>query len=173
MLNNTSIKLLLILYSFYQYLYRIFFGTFKKIRLVYFITDEKVCNITFNYYLGLGLKKYNKGTFYIKEYNINNKNHIAFTGKLSEIQDFKIIDSNPNRKNIIIMNNNEPCNFDLNILDNYKIHSDYYHESCIKNMSIILKILGINSTHINVMTIIPFTNKQIPIQDLNIDDLYF
>ncbi|AGF85446.1 hypothetical protein QJ854_gp336 [Moumouvirus goulette] len=174
MLNNILIKLLLILYSVYQDFRRVFFTMFRRIRLIYFVVDKKIYNISFNYYFGIGTNKYNRGTFYIKEYSMNNMNHIAYTGKLSEIQNFKIIDSIsiPKRKNIIIMNENEAYALDLNILDNYKIHSDYYHESCIKNMSTILSILGITCTHINIMTMLPFNNERIPVQDVTIDDLY-
>ncbi|QGR53842.1 putative membrane protein [Moumouvirus maliensis] len=174
MLNNILIQLLLVLYSFYQYLVKIFFNVFKRICLLYFINDGKIYNITLNYYLKIGLDKYSEGTFYIKEYNSNHINHVAYIGKLSEIKDFKIINHNsiPRRKNIILMNNDIPCNIDLNIFDNYKIHSDYYHVNCVKNLSIILDILSIRSSHVNIMTLIPFTNKQISTHDLTIDDLY-
>uniref|UniRef100_A0A6G6AAZ1 Uncharacterized protein n=1 Tax=Borely moumouvirus TaxID=2712067 RepID=A0A6G6AAZ1_9VIRU len=174
MLNNILIQLLLVLYSFYQYLLKIFFNIFKKISLLYFIKNGQIYNITLNYYLGFRLDKYSEGIFYIKEYNFNYVNRIAYTGKLSEIKDFKIINHNsiPRRKNIILMNNDLPCNLDLCILDNYKIHSDYYHVNCVKNLSMVLELLGIRSSHVNIMTLIPFTNKQISTHDLTIDDLY-
>ena len=77
----------------------------------------------------------------------------------------------PKRKHIILSNNDETINIDVAFLDKYKLLSKHFTNP-ITNLGHIMRIIGINCTHVNIIKHMPFSKKVIEINDLDLDNIY-
>jgi len=179
MITRYIIWLFLKLYSYYEKIYQLIFNWINNITIIYHISESKIKNITLNYYTGINLIPYSKGTFYTKTYHKYGSDHIAFNGNLNNITKLhrsistNNLDNNPKRKYIItLLNNDKPINFNLQILDNYMKNVIFYGNNAIINLNDIFKYLGVECTHLNLTNINPFFRKTINIDKINLNELY-
>lgn len=174
------LQILLILYfktySFYKYLWKHLFLWINKIMIIYYVEKNTLINITWNYYLGWMIDKYQSGTYYVKIFDTNGINYIAFHGHLSGINYITHLDpcqNPPRRKNIILLNNEKSLNINLEILDNYKMNIDKFSkDNAITNLKKIMTFLGFPCTHVKIIKINPYSQKIIKIDDIDIEHLY-
>lgn len=163
-------------FKFYQYYIRLWeylFAKIKQIMFVYYIDGNTKRNITPNYYTGYKINKYKKGKFYTKIYDISGTKHAAFTGNLCQIN--KLIgmekDVTPKRKQIFLTKNSEPLNVDLVILDNYKLAISKINNP-VTNLGEIIKLMGIDCTHVVIVEMFPFKKTIMAVTDVDINELY-
>lgn len=163
----------LIFYDIYLYLWYILFKVLGSIIFIYHINEDEIRNITWNYYLKYGLDRFRKGTFYTKIYSQYGIHHVAFDGELAHIGKIKIgpIENRPKRKNVILLDNGNPINIDLGILDNYKINMKHFDKS-VKNLGLILKLIGLKCSHVTIIQLIPYNKTTMEIHNVDIDHLY-
>lgn len=180
-------------FRFYQYYIRVWeylFTKIKQITFVYYIEGNTKKNITPNYYTGYQINKYKKGKFYTKIYDISGTKHAAFTGNLGQInklvehgnsdssstsyyRDNIDVEKNvaPKRKQIFLTKNSEPINVDLVILDNYKLVVSKINNP-VTNLGEILKLMGIDCTHVVILEMFPFKKTIMAVADVDINELY-
>lgn len=163
-------------FKFYQYYIRAWeflFAKIKQITLVYYIDGNTKKNITPNYYTGYQINKYNNGKFYTKIYDISGTKHAAFTGNLGQIRKLNQVETKeaPQRKQIFLTKNSEPVNVDLVILDNYKLAISKINNP-VTNLGEILKLMGIDCTHVVIIEMSPFKKTIMAIADVDINELY-
>lgn len=168
------INIYLSFYKYYNLLWKIFFSWVGNLFFIYFVHNNEVKNITMNYYFKYNLDKFAEGIYYTKIYNSDGTNHVIFKGVVNDINAIKIEENDknpPKRKNIILVNDDEPLNVNLEILDNYKTNMKYVKNS-VTNLNEILKFIGINCTHVIIIDFIPFKKTTISINDIDINSLY-
>jgi hypothetical protein len=166
----------LLFHKFYMYIRHMFFRLFSSIVFVYHYSDDKIRNITWNYYLGYGLDKFKNGTFYAKVFKKSGTKHIAFDGHIDQISKIEIVDESeiniPKRKHIILSHNGEPLDVDLTILDNYRMNMEHFEGISVKNLGKILKLLGLKCSHVTILQHRPFYKKTIDVREVDIDVIY-
>lgn len=179
-ITGIAVKLNLMIYRYFDILWDFFFTYVKKLLFVYYYgADEKVKNITFNYWTTIGLDKYRSGIYYLI---INHKmgiERVAINGIVNDVEDTtdKILvkDTNidPKRKNVLLLNGDEPVALDLNIIDNYMANSLVVGNSAITDLSIISKLIGVKCTNVAITGKFPNIIRNIlSIDKLTIDKLY-
>ena len=175
MLQSFLLKLYFRFYHYYIQLWEFLFAWIKQIILVYYIDKNITKNITFNYYTGHQINKYEIGKFYSKIYDLSGTKHVAFAGNLEEINQLAKIEiqkeAPPKRKQIILAKDSEPINIDLVVLDNYKVCMSKMNNP-ITNLGEILHIMGIDCTHVVILEMIPFKKITISVADVDINQLY-
>lgn len=167
------IQAYLIFHQFYHYLWYLLFNYLESIVFIYYLNDNKVKNITLNYYLKYNLDEFDKGTYYTKIYNKHGTHHIAFDGKITHINKIKLEPNeyHPKRKQLFLSDNGNPINIDLDILDNYKINMKQFN-NCVKNLGLILIMMGIKCSHVTIIQMIPFNRITLPVNEVEIEHLY-
>jgi hypothetical protein len=160
-------------YYYYNVVWEYIFSWLGELMFIFYIDhDDNIKNITWNYYLNCNMSSFDHGVYYLKIYNTDGTNHLAFSGNISDIEKKNnLIITKPKRKHIILLNNSEPINVDLKILDNYKLSSEPFPNP-IKNMDKVLKLLGIKCSQIVIININPFFKTILNIEDITIDELY-
>lgn len=164
-------------YRIYQYLWTKFFNVVSQIVIVYYLKNNILKNITFQYYSGIGLDIYSEGIFYAKIFNINGTYHVAFDGELKEIDgvDSNCLEINSTefikRNEILLVKDEEPINIDLDFLDRYFITMKLFHKP-ISNVEQIMKFIGIKCSHVCQIKRKPFVINYIPISNVDIQTLY-
>lgn len=174
MIRSILVNIYLQLYYYYSALWKYIFDFIGKIIFIYHVNENRIKNITWNYYSGYGMNNFKSGTFYAKIYNADGTHHIAYNGEVSKINNLVPIsnpESSPRRKNVILLNDDKPINVDLAILDNYKINMLHFDNS-LTNLGMILKLIGLNCTHVTIIQTIPFNKKTIEIDQVDIHHLY-
>ena len=174
MLQQLIINIWLTIYYYYSLFWRIFFSYIGSFIFIYHIKEKKMRNITFNYYFKYGLDKFKNGTFYAKIYNAEGTSHIAFNGEIDHIHKINIQPdiTRPKRKKIILLNNENPLNVDLQILDSYKINMKHLGDSCITNLAEITKMLNLECTHVTIIEMFPFKKITMEIDNVDINYMY-
>lgn len=163
------------LYGIYIFIWKLLFKLTGPIYFIYTIeSDNRIKNITLNYYSRIRLSKYNQGKYFCKILDEEQTKYITYHGELNDIFRIHIPNSHIvtiKRKNVTIFNNQKPVSADLNILDNY--YKNILHlKSNPPDLTLLLKCFGINGTHIQIINFAPFSIKLYNIQDLNLQDLY-
>lgn len=174
--KSLLIQVYLCIYYYYRLIRKLMLNYLGKIIFVYHINDHQLNNITLNYYMGYNLRKYNFGSFYVKMIGPSDTHHIVINGDLEHINSIKNIDvanNSPKRKKIILSNNNVPLNINMEVLDKYKVVSDYVGDIGIKNLGLILYYMGIKCTDVTIMEMFPFTKKTFNVNEIEIDHLYY
>ena len=173
MLSKYCLQTYLYLFQFYSFIWKIFFRILGPIYFVYYIENGSTKNITHYYYLGLYLNRYRNGLFYCKILNKNRIDHITHSGRLDHISRHTLPVEQPyrKRKNITLLNNGKVIHFDLNILDNY-VYNMHKINGTILCPKDIFKCLGIKCTDIQFIELIPFKQTIIPIDMINLSNLY-
>lgn len=182
-MQSTVINCFFMLHNFYSFLWKKFFSQITKLLIIYFCEDKSLKNITLNYYTGFNLSKYSTGTYFIKYFDVNGTNYTAFNGTLNDI--LKISQFNnpltnllanpkniPQRKKILLKCGENPIQFNLQILDNYKLNMTLFGKNSIGNLSKIMTFLGIKCTGATIINIFPPSKKDLKIENTNISDLY-
>ena len=147
---------------------------FGPLIFVYYVDNKnKFINITIRCFFGICLHKYYSGNYYCRIYDADKTNHLTHKGYLKDLFELQIPHKiiSVKRKNIILLYNNEVINTDLNILDNYvktmiKLKKDFF------DIKLILKCFGIKCSHIQFLSFQPFKKEILPINDVNVLDLY-
>jgi len=159
-----------------MFVWKFLFRWLDNIVFIYHLNENKVKNITWNYYLGYGLDKYKYGTYYAKIFKTSGTNHVAFDGHLDHIENIKIVVTSeikpPKRKHVILLDNGLPISVDLAVLDNYKINMKHYENYSVKNLGKILKLLGLDCSHVTIIQHVPFSKKTIDVHETDIDIIY-
>ncbi|XWV26514.1 hypothetical protein QJ857_gp0553 [Tupanvirus soda lake] len=177
MFQSLLITTYLIMYQYYSMIWKILFSWIGNFVFIYHVNNKKVRNITLNYYLGYKLHKFQTGKYYAKIYNSDGTNHIAFDGHINQIHKIKThkhksIDNPPKRKKILLLNNDQPLNINLEILDNYKINMEHFGDSSITNLAEILDIFGLQCTDVTIMEFSPFRRIKKKITEVDVNELY-
>ena len=127
MITSFLLGIYLILYHAYLWLWLMFFSKIRNLTLVYFVRDNKITNITLQYYLNFWLDNYKLGTYYLRIYNLHGTNHLTYTGALTDIPTINPIYntdvSTPRRKDVLLMLNSQPVCVDLAVIDNYRVNT--------------------------------------------------
>ena len=77
------------------------------------------------------------------------------------------------RKNVLLMNGDKPVEINLDIFDNYKSNIECVGDNKITKMETITIFFGIKCTHVKFIELIPFSQKVVPISEVDIDDIYY
>ena len=175
MLENFMLHTYLYIYQLYNSIWSTIFNKIGQILLLYYFNGNNLENITWNYYSGKNIDKYKKGVYFCQVYNEYGANYLSFKGDLSNLENFKQVKNikYPKRKNILLMNNDRPVEIDLHIFDNYRANIDEVPDSPETELATIAKFFGIDCTHVKFIEIIPFRQKLVPINELNINDIYY
>lgn len=172
LLKNIFIKVYLIYHYAKQFIYKSIIRLFGPIDIVYHI-DHCVKNITLNYYSGIGLRDLSHGHFIITRYDLHHKKYCGFTGDLSQINDIALEENlHPRSKKITLLRDSQPIDSDITVLDNYTHNITKNNLNHEINLSSITKVLGINCTHIKLLTMNPFKQTTMSIDELSIHDIY-
>jgi hypothetical protein len=173
MFEKYFIKIYLYLYKLYIILRKLLFRIIGCVYIIYHI-DDKITNITLNYYSGYGINKYHTGNYYLKIIGSDKVDHFAHSGNLTDINKISLPKSSVSlkRKNIMLLDNNTPINFDLNKIDNYMHNMHHLKDSKLLEMKWILNCFNIKCTHIQFTTLFPFNKEIYPIDNTNVDILY-
>ena len=159
-------------YQIYCFVWKLLFSYIGSLPLIYFVNNNKIVNITPYYYIGYGLRKYNNGKYFCRILNKNQSNYITHNGSLTDLKmDIPDQPTNLKRKNITLLDNGNVVSFDLNILDNY-VHNMQKLNNTIESPDTVFKCLGIQCTHVQILTIVPFKKTVLPISEITITDLY-
>jgi hypothetical protein len=174
------------LYTMYQKLWAILMKIFGPIYIVHFYNNKKFINITLNYYLSYFYKTFPFGSYLCRVYQPDTTAHFLYTGKLSSIRDVKlpIFSQKLKRKNIILYDNDKPKEINLNILDDYVMNTNHLQKEnnyWVREVDTELKIptdkilqsLGLSCTHVQIITMKPFSKVIKPINEIILDDLYY
>ena len=70
-----------------------------------------------------------------------------------------------------MLNDGAVVSFDLNILDNY-VYNMHKMGTAIESPNIVFNCLGIQCTHVQILTIVPFKKTVVCITEIEIMDLY-
>ena len=176
MFRSLLLSIYLNIYRYYDLLWKFIFSYIGNIFLIYYINDDDIKNITMNYYFGWNLKKFKSGTYYLKIFDANGTNHIAFIGNIELIHKIKITESfenPPKRKRVILLNENNPININLEVLDNYKTNTKHLQSSSISNLKEITKILGLKCSHVTIIETRPFNKITMDVESVDINYLYY
>lgn len=178
MFRPLLIKFYLILFNLYHNFWQNIFTYIGRISIIYYANKEnKLQNITLNYYSGYNLTKYKSGDYYVKFYDKNGINHIALNGNINDLQYIKTIDTSQcpmRRKNITLYSNDKMLKANLEILDNYKtISNSITNGNAITDLEKIFGFLNLECTHIKIIEIFPFTKKIYKTSEINLGDLYY
>lgn len=175
MLKNLLFSTYLKIFQYYIFVWEKIFSRIDKIMFIYYISNNNVKNITLNYYLGYGLKKYNFGKFFVKFINIYGTRYVSYIGDIEKIKNINLNenDSNPKRKNVILLNNNVPVKINLEILDNYKKHMTQFNNSSIVNIGEILSLIGIQCSHVTIIQTKPFLKTTESVNNVDINSIYY
>lgn len=171
-MRDYFIKWYLLLCQYYMDLWHWFFSKINKLMIIYETDTRK--NITLNYYLNYNLVKYQNSTFFVTVYNQHNTNYFTFTGDITDIDEIsdQVVDTIPSRKNIILMNKDQPINFDLQILDNYHSNTKNLKSKSITNLKKITELMDLQCTHVKFIEKKPFKINVSDVNDLEINHLY-
>ena len=171
------LSIYLFLYNIIIWIRRLFFSYISRIVTVSYVINDTARDITFQYYFNIGLKKYCKGTYYVKIYNADCTNNFIFDGTIESIQKIKLLGDNEQlskigRKQVILSDqDNNPIPVDLIVLDRYKINMSQV-DYPITNLHTILKLMGICCTYANIVNLRPPSKTTMLISDVDINDLY-
>jgi hypothetical protein len=175
-INFTShfISTYLYLHQVYSVVWQFIFNTFGPIYFVYYLHNDQIKNITLNYYFKLGLKKYINGHYYCKIFNSDKTNHLIHHGDVNEISkiDLSIEPVSIRRKNILLLNDKNPVQCDLDVLDNYVINMKKLNKSHTLKPKVVMKCLGLDCTDVQFITVRPFKKEVISIDQIDLDDLH-
>lgn len=174
MMENFLLQTYLYVYQIYSTIWKYVFSVIGQIMFLYYYDGINVRNITWNYYFGFGLESFTKGIYYAKIYNARGMNHFGYRGKLDELTRIKISNDFiiPKRKNVLLLNNGIPLEVDLDVLDNYRVHSSIFGVNSINNLPLVLRFLGLNCSHVKIFQTVPFIQQTIPIDKIDINSLY-
>ena len=172
MLQSLFIRTYLCLHHYYECIWKFLFKWIGSILLIYYIEQNQMINITTNYYFGWNLDKYRSGTYYVKIYNIHGTSHIAYQGDLAHIQNTRVDPEEvPKRKHVVLLNNEQPLEINLEILDKYKANMKHFTNS-VTNLGKITRLMGLQCSHISIIRLIPFNKETMHVDEVNIDYLY-
>src|SRR5579863_3911341 len=125
-------KVILSIYCLYVLLYRYLMRMIGPIRLIYYFDGQTKHNIIW----GPRYIHFDDGIYWIKTYDTDGIYYSAYQGNLSSANKLSFGEI-PRRKNIMLLNENGPVDFDLNLLDNY-IRTEYSDEcQSIRELSLI------------------------------------
>ncbi|BCS83032.1 hypothetical protein QLL95_gp1091 [Cotonvirus japonicus] len=179
-INYILTKIFLYLYphifKFQVFLWNIIFEKISEFKCIYYMDEnDNIINITFRYYLNCFLNNYQKGNYYVKCYNKYGINHVAFNGKLTEINKFKPTSSNIfiKKRNFSLSYENKPVILSLDVFDNYKTNICFYKDTHIQDLGKICKFFGVNCDTVSILIMKPFSRTNKNIKDSIINDLYF
>ncbi|AYV85738.1 MAG: hypothetical protein Satyrvirus35_4 [Satyrvirus sp.] len=164
------------IYQLYCTIWKLIFKKFSRVILVYYFDGNNLKNITMNYYFGIGLSKFRTGVFYLKIFDENGVNHIAFEEKITNIKNIVLYDplkNPPRRKNITFLNDETSLEVDLCALDNYKMNIEKLIVEPICDLKKILKFLGHDCTHVKIIEMRPFSKTLVDINEIHINQLYY
>ena len=178
-LTRLLIKYYLWSYQKYCRLRTIFFKLIKSIIFVYYYNGTTHKNITLGYYLGLNLKKYKSGTYYVKKYHLAGCDRFAFNGEIQDIRTHRpstITDYKYQRKQFTLSNTTTNpstiINKDLQILDNYYYNTSQFNDPVLK-LNSIFHLMSIKCDQIIMISTRPFTKKIFDVKNMSIGDLYY
>jgi hypothetical protein len=161
-----------IVYYYYANISAKLFNTLGQIMIVYYVKNNEMVNITWRYYIGIGMNSFQQGKYYFKTYNDYGVSHAIYSGYLTDIVKIagKITKSSEKqRKNVMLLRNEYPVDIDLCLLDNYISNMD----ACsITKLSEILDILNIKCTHVVFIEMMPFEKVIVDVNDIEIWNLY-
>lgn len=176
MIKSLALYIFIKFYQIYNIIWNLIFSFLGKIMMIYHLEKDELNNITLHYYFDMIPKKFETGIYYIKFIDSNGTNHIAYQGNINQIKDISLHDPSenpPKRKNIALVNHDQFSYSDLHLLDNYKMNIPKSPFVPVTNLSKIMIFLGIKCSHIKIIEIIPFSNKIVKIDDLDINSLYY
>lgn len=148
---------------------------------IYYIKNDRLTNITLQYYLNYNLYNYLEGEYYVKKYSMEKTDHFVYKGTLLDLEKIKLSNEELNfkRKKFILYDNDKIIKDDLNIIDNYYKNLNYLssnHISLYINDYVKLKntfiYLGIRCTHIEFINFLPFSKYTLPVNDMSLKELY-
>lgn len=173
--NSLAVFMLHVYLWTYNLCQNLFFLLFKDFHRVFALEDGKLREKTLHYYLGIlnGVKVYLL-IKYSRNWNLGENvyveteaEHYAFVGLINQITRGK---RSVDRKSFILMNDDEPIDIDLNIIDNLISNSgavDHY----VDRFDCILKLLNLNANKITIFEDNGDTKTR-DVSDVSIDQLY-
>ena len=174
MIKKYLLQTYIYLYYIMQLLWARFFGLVNKFIMVYSYENDALTNVTMNYYLGLVHKK---STYYVKIFDKNGINHIAFNGCCHDLRKIPFIDTNQKlhfkRKNILLLADGAVSNVNLDILDNYRKNLQIYAEKAVVDLDVVLKILNIKCSDVKIISMSPFKILSVPVAGTDINSIYW
>jgi hypothetical protein len=183
-LKKICLSMYIYLYTMYQKIWYILMKIFGPIYIIHFYNNDKFINITWNYYLSYFYKRFSFGSYFCKVYHPDRIAQFSYTGKICGIRNIKLPVFPPTlkRKNIMLYENNKPKEINLNILDNYVANTHFISKEkneieldTVTKITIdkILQLLNLSCTHVQIITLNPFSKIIKPINETVIGDLYY
>lgn len=175
MYQRIIIQLYLFLFDMIEYLWKITFGIIENIHIVYFIENNRLNNITLNYYTGFQIKKYSQGEFYVRTIDINGNNYAGFIGNINQINIIPRINMEmipPKRRTIFFYSNDNILDVDLSKLDNYMVRTQNL-DTPINELDKIIKFFRWDCTRIKIITFPLFSVREVVPSEVSINQLYY
>jgi hypothetical protein len=170
---NWLINVGLTVYNFYIKVWNFFFRIVGRIYLVYQYKDDKFTNVTLQYYLGLINNRLSE--YVVNIINKNGSNYFIINCYPENFANL-ILDqeSYVKRKNFQFLNNNRIVNINLQLLDNYVVNRKNNNLEGVSpnNIGVILRMLGYNCSHVQIINIMPFEKVVKCVDSVTINDLY-
>lgn len=164
------------IYMFYRRLWEFFLNHFGPIYILYYYDGKKFMNLTLRYYLTYCYKKYTCGSYFCRIYGSDYVNNFIYSGQLRDVRMIKlpIIKPRLKRKNLIFYDNKKTLTVNLNVLDDYMLNMQSINATDDSNIptKLIFDLLGLNCSHVHIITMKPYSKIIKPIHELKIAELY-
>jgi hypothetical protein len=170
--EHYQIRILQLFYKIETFVWYYVFAVIGQFHFVYRLHKGKVENLTVKFLLGLLKDDFKSNSiFYVKTITANSSDHLICTSikkTFSEKQHTQE-QSQPKRKNITLLWENNPVDFDLTILDKIKRNS-------LGNQNILLSeifvLTQIKCDTIKITKICPFEISVKKVDEISLHDLY-
>jgi hypothetical protein len=175
-------KLKTFIYVFYLYVCQMYIYVinmllkiFGPVYIVHLLKNNEHINLTFYYYCRYLIpNNYTRGEYYCKIVGSEISNHIIHDGSFHELPLIQLPKQHDRikRKNFLLLNESNPENMDLSVLDNYVQNMIHLKKNDMIDIEKFLKCHGKKCTHVKFTHIRPFKIETIDIQKLKLHDFY-